>query len=1004
MSANSPEVNGPVSSWTDIVTSPDEREDFLRSEKSPNLPNIDTSALPEDLRKAPCWIQWRWLIGKGSKWTKTPCNDLGRPIDSVDRSLWHSIEFLEQRRQSRLAKIKETGSGSDALGFAFAFDGGQLAGNKKTTKSVYWGLDVDNCVANGKLRPGASRLVQALGSYAEISPTGTGIKIIFEGVCPLRFNKVPVIATATDGSEIHGTIDVKRRGFFTVTGNRVPGCADSVSRPSDEKLTLLFGADAIGDEPPRLSKPQRGSDRDPELQKLEIDRLLPAVKEALTVIKRESPQHTFHRQSWIEILMAVKSCGFDEDTTLQLCVEFSRDSPKYMGEDFTRAQLDSLKREEDEGNRITVGTLFWVAQQHGYEVPTDYVKYALTAREDFGGDDQTIDEWRDYLPIIVLDKQDIRPHEENRQILENAGRYGNTESLGPNVRINEQVSLEDRFFRQGNNLVQVRRGDDGTATIELLSDDVAADQLSRAMRFEREKVVKGELIRTPSSIDERRTKRVQGYVSRYPATIPALDDVVTKPYIGVDREIQYQPGYSARNRTILDSSKDWSFVRSTQHNCEAAQAAASRILAAFKSCRFSKPEMRAGVALSVILAFILTPLVRKWWSTSPVFLWTAKRPEVGKSTIIKSAAEIIGLRNITSQTLKDGSEATKSIESALLRGSRIIWIDNAAEGKTFGNETLEALATSENFSFRIMGGQKTATVKPTVITATGNLTGLSRDMLRRTIVVHLDKAVPTPGVVDYLSWIRERADSLLVDALTVLAAWLAEARRLAALRVRDDGTPYVCPNAIIAAMRVDSNYSADQVEAYRDAIVPSFEHWSTVVAFACMYADPDKPEWLDSQYPNGVDTEWGLNPSAAVAARQGINPGDDTRDDEENRALVTILHRAVKHQVGDAQTITARELLTFAVESYRRLLKSNDDKPLKESLLICQSVGDFNLQEFAPDSALEMTKKLGRRLASLSEVGYVATLDPTFPRSIRVTKSSNGKKAVRWGVADRSWG
>jgi primase-polymerase (primpol)-like protein len=38
------------------------------------------------------------------------------------------------------------------------------------------GIDFDDCVVNGKVARWASEIVRALGTYAELSPSGTGIR------------------------------------------------------------------------------------------------------------------------------------------------------------------------------------------------------------------------------------------------------------------------------------------------------------------------------------------------------------------------------------------------------------------------------------------------------------------------------------------------------------------------------------------------------------------------------------------------------------------------------------------------------------------------------------------------------------------------------------------------------------------------------------------------------------------------------------------------------------
>ena len=49
----------------------------------------------------------------------------------------------------------------------------------------YVGFDLDEAVGpNGRLKEWADDLVRRLGSYTEVSPTGTGVKVFLRGCCP----------------------------------------------------------------------------------------------------------------------------------------------------------------------------------------------------------------------------------------------------------------------------------------------------------------------------------------------------------------------------------------------------------------------------------------------------------------------------------------------------------------------------------------------------------------------------------------------------------------------------------------------------------------------------------------------------------------------------------------------------------------------------------------------------------------------------------------------------
>jgi len=89
------------------------------------------------------------------------------------------------------------------------------------------GIDIDGCLIDGKLSENAADIINTMQSYTEVSPSGTGVHILFWGEIednPSLYKKNP-----TNGIEIYQT-----GRFFTVTGNvmdpRYPvnDCTDAI--------------------------------------------------------------------------------------------------------------------------------------------------------------------------------------------------------------------------------------------------------------------------------------------------------------------------------------------------------------------------------------------------------------------------------------------------------------------------------------------------------------------------------------------------------------------------------------------------------------------------------------------------------------------------------------------------------------------------------------------------------------------------------------------------------
>jgi hypothetical protein len=122
-------------------------------------------SIPEELRALPNWLVWRLETrsGKnGARQTKVPyCVATGRLAKSNDPTTWSTF--------TDAAAALKRGNYS-GLGFC-------LAGE-------YVGVDLDGCRKNGTNEPWAEEIVHDLGSYTELSVSGTGLHIIVRGTLP----------------------------------------------------------------------------------------------------------------------------------------------------------------------------------------------------------------------------------------------------------------------------------------------------------------------------------------------------------------------------------------------------------------------------------------------------------------------------------------------------------------------------------------------------------------------------------------------------------------------------------------------------------------------------------------------------------------------------------------------------------------------------------------------------------------------------------------------------
>ncbi|RZT93720.1 PriCT-2 domain-containing protein [Rivibacter subsaxonicus] len=177
------------------------------------------ATLPEELKALKGWLVWRLVQLPGeSKLRKVPYYVSGKPRKN------HGTE--EDRAQ--LATFDQAAGacakgGYSGLGLAILPDFGVVA------------LDFDRVAAGGDIDPRVAALVD--GTYAEFSPSGTGVRAFFKGSLPSRKNNDP--APGEFEVEVFGT-----SGFVTVTGNVLPDCElfgnDTTLAPITPAVRALF--------------------------------------------------------------------------------------------------------------------------------------------------------------------------------------------------------------------------------------------------------------------------------------------------------------------------------------------------------------------------------------------------------------------------------------------------------------------------------------------------------------------------------------------------------------------------------------------------------------------------------------------------------------------------------------------------------------------------------------------------------------------------------------------
>ncbi|MCH8840951.1 MAG: ribosome recycling factor [Planctomycetes bacterium] len=319
---------------------------------------VCTENIPTELKQLDRWVGWRWewdpKANKGrGKWSKPPANvRTGRRASSTNKSTW--CDFSTAYAAYKAGDVDGIGVMLGDLG-----DGRVLAG-----------IDADGCrdLRTKQLSESVQSVIALVNSYSEVSPTGTGIKI-------LCFGKLP------SGAREQGNLECYDSGrYFTVTGHRFVE-APSVVREAETELHEFHGTFIA---PPKNTT--GNSDRE----------LAVAALRGLASDRADS------YRDWINVGMALHA---SDPGLLEEWDRWSCQSEKYS------ASACAEKWQSFNGSGLGLGSLIFWARQDGWTPPQSDSRRKNQRREqsntnhDGESDDEPLpesDPWPDPLDDAAL--------------------------------------------------------------------------------------------------------------------------------------------------------------------------------------------------------------------------------------------------------------------------------------------------------------------------------------------------------------------------------------------------------------------------------------------------------------------------------------------------------------------------------------------------------------------------------------------------------------------------
>jgi primase-polymerase (primpol)-like protein len=167
--------------------------------------------VPSELLEYKQWVLWRKVERDGHA-TKVPISAWrARPAACDDPRTWSTYRHVCYA----LHRFQCNG-----IGFVF------------TKNDPFCGIDLDQCrAADGRIKPEAFDLIEKIGSYAEISPSGTGVHILLKASLPGKGRR-------------RGTIEVYDSGrYFTITGQHIAGTPKEIRERQntlDQMVAAIF--------------------------------------------------------------------------------------------------------------------------------------------------------------------------------------------------------------------------------------------------------------------------------------------------------------------------------------------------------------------------------------------------------------------------------------------------------------------------------------------------------------------------------------------------------------------------------------------------------------------------------------------------------------------------------------------------------------------------------------------------------------------------------------------
>jgi hypothetical protein len=675
---------------------------------------------PAELRELPIWVAWRRDIRNGEP-TKIPVNPYtGGNAQTNNPSTWASMQdALDRCERDRLAGV----------GFCASAD------------NPFCGIDFDHCVEpGGQIAADVLAEVDALASYGEVSPSGTGVHVYLRG-------KLPPGGCRFEATEPH--IEFYDRGrFFTFTGQHLIGTPTAIE-DRQEALDAAHARAAARNAAAETAK----RTYTPALQATVPARGVSALGDDMLVEKaRRARNGEKFTRLWAGDTSGYPSHSEADMALCNLLAFWTGGDPVQVDRLFRQSGLMRAKWDDARGETpigaMTIGTalsscsqFYDPARDNGHAVNND-------------------------LGEVDRDRPRLDAGIRTLEVLSDATWDAVLAANDP-----------PRLFLHGGVLARLEEAEDGP-TLQRLTADGLRYEVARAADWYILRKVEGLLRELPAQPPKDTIIDMLAYPAEA-LRLPAVDRIVSAPVYSANGVLQAAPGYHPAGRVFVNPSPGLRIPdvasNPSRESVNAAVALFDEMIGDFPFC--DQADRAAAFALAIL------PFVRDMIDgPTPLHLIEAPAPGSGKGLLAAALLMPALGDNIGAMTQgRDEDEWRKRLTTRLREGKAALLIDNLTQPLDSGTLS-SALTMWPLWGDRLLGTLDALNLPVRCAwVATANNPTLSTEIARRCVRMRIDAKTDRPFQrepamfrhPDLRTWARQHRGELIASALALAQSWIA---------------------------------------------------------------------------------------------------------------------------------------------------------------------------------------------------------------------------------------